>query len=284
MLFLNHFRKILNDARTSFSDWNKALNACNELCSAAERIINITTETQTKTNETAEWSTKLLSQCYLLRDKIKFFTNLPGLPIDITLGDIAKLSSKEPKNSIQNQASIRAKATLTLIEKLAAQAFSLAQMDMGFLLDESSHLMTIGFNVDNQKPDSSRYDLLSSEIRLGSFVAIAQGQAEQESWFALGRLLVSSGRERILISWSGSMFEFLMPLLVMPTYPGTLLDQTYHAVVKQQIAYGKQRGVPWGVSESCFNAIDTNFNYLYRAFGVPGLGLNLAYQPIVKKK
>jgi cyclic beta-1,2-glucan synthetase len=160
-----------------------------------------------------------------------------------------------------------------LVETLAHQAFSLAQMDMSFLYDEASHLMTIGFNVDEQRRDASSYDLLSSEARLGIFVAIAQGQVLQESWFALGRLLVSSGREPILISWSGSMFEYLMPLLVMPTYPGTLLDQTYHAAVKQQIAYGKQRGVPWGVSESGYNAVDTQYNYLYRAFGVPGLGL-----------
>ncbi len=272
LLPLNHFQQVLTDARSSFTDWSKALNCCNELCAAAEKIILITAD-DAKVNEISEWSNKLLLQCHTLRDEIKCLASLPGLATNVTLRDIANLPSTDAVNPAQSKASAQAKATITLIDKLATQAFSLAQMDMHFLLDETSHLMTIGFNVDKQKRDSGSYDLLSSEARLGSFVAIAQGQAEQESWFALGRLLVSSGRERILVSWSGSMFEFLMPLLVMPTYPGTLLDQTYRAAVKQQIAYGKQRGVPWGVSESCFNAVDTNFNYLYRAFGVPGLGL-----------
>ena len=104
-------------------------------------------------------------------------------------------------------------------------------------------------------------------------MAIAQGQIPQESWFALGRLLAGVGGEPVLISWSGSMFEYLMPLLVMPTYDNTLLDQTCKTAVKRQIEYGKLRGVPWGISESGYNAIDVHLNYQYRAFGVPGLGL-----------
>ena len=104
-------------------------------------------------------------------------------------------------------------------------------------------------------------------------MAIAQGQLPQESWFALGRLLTTAGGEPILLSWSGSMFEYLMPLLVMPTYENTLLDQTCKAAVARQIEYGKKRGVPWGISESGYNAIDVHLNYQYRAFGVPGLGL-----------
>src|SRR5207253_1438470 len=119
----------------------------------------------------------------------------------------------------------------------------------------------------------SFYDLLASEARLASFVAIAQGQVGQEHWFALGRLLTTTGGAPTLLSWSGSMFEYLMPLLVMPTYENTLLDRTYRAAVRRQINYGKQRGVPWGISESGFNTIDAHMNYQYRAFGVPGLGL-----------
>src|SRR5262249_8749693 len=95
----------------------------------------------------------------------------------------------------------------------------------------------------------------------------------QESWFALGRAQRKAGSEPTLVSWSGSMFEYLMPLLVMPTYDNTLLDQTYRASVRRQISYGAQRGVPWGVSESGYNPFDTNLNYQYRAFGVPGLGI-----------
>ena len=125
----------------------------------------------------------------------------------------------------------------------------------------------------NSRRDASYYDLLASEARLSSFVAIAQGQLPQESWFALGRLLTNAGGEPTLLSWSGSMFEYLMPLLVMPTYDNTLLDETYKAAVHGQIEYGKRRGVPWGISESGYNTTDVHLNYQYRAFGVPGLGL-----------
>ena len=130
----------------------------------------------------------------------------------------------------------------------------------------------IGYNVSEHRRESSFYDLLASEARLGYFVAIAQGQLSQESWFALGRLLANTGGEPVLVSWSGSMFEYLMPLLVMPTYENTLLDRSYRGAVERQIQYGKKRGVPWGISESCYNAIDARLNYQYRAFGVPGLG------------
>ncbi|MEJ7592261.1 MAG: glucoamylase family protein [Planctomycetaceae bacterium] len=116
-------------------------------------------------------------------------------------------------------------------------------------------------------------DLLASEARLASFVLIAQGHFSQEHWFALGRLLTTAGGAPALLSWSGSMFEYLMPMLVMPTYEGTLLDQTCRAVVRRQINYGRQRGVPWGISESGYNMVDRGLNYQYRAFGVPGLGL-----------
>ncbi len=146
-------------------------------------------------------------------------------------------------------------------------------MEYDFLFDKARHLLAIGYNVGERRRDSSYYDLLASEARLCSFVAIAQGQLPQESWFALGRLLTTAGGEPVLLSWSGSMFEYLMPLLVMPTYENTLLDQTYKAAVERQIEYGRTRGVPWGISESGYNTIDVHLNYQYRAFGVPGLGL-----------
>ncbi len=166
-----------------------------------------------------------------------------------------------------------AKERIATIEGLALQCSIFAQMDYDFLFDEKRHLLAIGYNVGEHRRDASYYDLLASEARFASFVAIAQGQLPQESWFALGRLLTIAGGEPILLSWSGSMFEYLMPLLVMPTYPSTLLDQTYQAVVARQIEYGKKRGVPWGISECGYNAIDVHLNYQYRAFGVPGLGL-----------
>jgi cyclic beta-1,2-glucan synthetase len=164
-------------------------------------------------------------------------------------------------------------AHATALHDLAARAAALAEMDYGFLYDASRKLLAIGYNVDEHRRDAGYYDLLASEARLCSFVAIAQGRLPQESWFALGRLLTTVGGEPVLLSWSGSMFEYLMPLLLMPGYPGTLLDQTVQAAVQRQIDYGRQRGVPWGISESGYHATDAALNYQYRAFGVPGLGL-----------
>ena len=134
-------------------------------------------------------------------------------------------------------------------------------------------MFAIGYNVSERRLDASFYDLLASEARLSSFVVIAQGKFGQEHWFSLGRLLTRAGRVPALLSWSGSMFEYLMPLLVMPNYGNTLLDRTYHAVVRRQIEYGGLRGVPWGISESGYNSFDQHKTYQYRAFGVPGLGL-----------
>jgi cyclic beta-1,2-glucan synthetase len=166
-----------------------------------------------------------------------------------------------------------AKERMELIESMISQSGEFAHMEYSFLYNNSSHLQSIGYNVEDRLRDSSYYDLLASESRLSSFVAIAQNQLPQESWFALGRLLTTINGEPILLSWSGSMFEYLMPLLVMPSYENSLLDQTCRAAVLRQIEYGKQRGVPWGISESGYNMVDVQLNYQYRAFGVPGLGL-----------
>ena len=170
------------------------------------------------------------------------------------------------------EAARRGKEVLLTLERLALKCFNLSVIDYDFLYDSSQNLLTIGYNADEQRRDNSYYDLLASEARLTTFIAIAQGKLPQESWFSLGRQLTNLGSAPILLSWSGSMFEYLMPLLVMPTYENTLLDQTYKAVVQKQIDYGKKRGVPWGVSESGYNMVDAQLNYQYRAFGIPGLG------------
>jgi len=161
-------------------------------------------------------------------------------------------------------------ATLT---RLSDSVAHLADMDFRFLYDKHRDLFVIGYNADDRKLDNGYYDLLASEVRLTTFVAIAQGQIPQEGWFTLGRLLTSYGGTPVLLSWSGSMFEYLMPLLVMPNYEGALLDQTCRAAVTLQIEYGNHLGIPWGISESGYNTLDGHFNYQYRAFGVPGLGL-----------
>ncbi|MEI7685428.1 MAG: glucoamylase family protein, partial [Planctomycetota bacterium] len=166
-----------------------------------------------------------------------------------------------------------AAARIAALQRSAQNCQEYADMDFLFLFDKSRDLFSIGFNVSDNRLDNSFYDLLASEARLGSFVVIAQDQIGQEHWFALGRLLTSTGGATALVSWSGSMFEYLMPMLVMPSYENTLLDQTCRAAVRRQINYGRQRGVPWGISESGYNTIDLHSNYQYRAFGVPGLGL-----------
>ncbi len=148
-----------------------------------------------------------------------------------------------------------------------------AHTDFAMLFDESRLLFSIGFNAAEGRLDDSYYDMLASECRLASFLAIAKGETPQEHWFRLGRAITRTEGGTALVSWSASMFEYLMPLLVMKTWPSTLLDRTYHSVVRRQIQYGRQRGVPWGVSESAFNAKDVELTYQYQAFGVPGLGL-----------
>ena len=120
----------------------------------------------------------------------------------------------------------------------------------------------------------SHYDLLASEARIASLVAIAKGDAPQEHWFRMARPRTAvSSSKRVLLSWSGSMFEYLMPLLVTKSFEGTLLAETYVSVIERQMAYGTDHAVPWGVSESAFNVMDLAMTYQYRAFGVPGLGL-----------
>jgi len=142
-----------------------------------------------------------------------------------------------------------------------------------FCLMKSERCSFIGYNVTDGRRDNSYYDLLASEARVASFIAIAKGDVPQEHWFHLGRAFTQVDGGRALISWTATMFEYLMPLLVMRSYPGTLLDQTHSAVVRRQIEYGRERGVPWGVSESAYNARDLQLNYQYGPFGIPGLGL-----------
>ena len=147
------------------------------------------------------------------------------------------------------------------------------RMDFRFLFDEKRKLFVIGYNVNDNRLDNSYYDLLASESRLASFVAIAKGDVPQEHWFRLGRQMAPVRSGRALIAWTATMFEYLMPVLVMKRYDETLLEQTYASVVRRQIEYGTEKGVPWGVSEAGYNARDLNMNYQYGPFGVPGLGL-----------
>jgi hypothetical protein len=253
------------------------------------------------------WASALAQQCRRALDDLVFlapwillpiseekFAEISGIKGIPTLRELASLDAgllpaieahpdseaipgdREHSGNIRQlitETSRRAGERIDAIEHLALQSGRFANIEYDFLFNKASHLLTIGYNITEHRRDSSYYDLLASEARLCSYVAIAQGLLPQESWFALGRLLTTAGGQPALLSWSGSMFEYLMPLLVMPTYDNTLLDQSCRAAVRRQIEYGKKRGVPWGISESGYNAIDVLLNYQYRAFGVPGLGL-----------
>ena len=147
------------------------------------------------------------------------------------------------------------------------------QINMAFLYDQSRRLFTIGYDASEGRRDGAYYDLLASESRLGSFIAIARGDVPFEHWFSLSRPYRALGRRRVLLSWAGTMFEYLMPLLFQDSLANTLLEDAARAAVAAQINYARQHRVPWGISESAFADMDLNRIYQYRAFGVPGLGL-----------
>ncbi|MFH0784397.1 MAG: glucoamylase family protein [Pseudomonadota bacterium] len=174
--------------------------------------------------------------------------------------------------------------TLAVAERLVdgIQALS-AEVDMRFLYDPKRKLFAIGYNVSTNRLDGSSYDLLASESRLGSFTAIARGDVPMEHWFSLNRPYGAIGRKRVLLSWTGTMFEYLMPLLFQHSYPHSLLDKAARDAVAVQIAYGRAHDVPWGISESALADLDLNKTYQYKAFGVPALGLKrgMDEQPVI---
>lgn len=161
----------------------------------------------------------------------------------------------------------RAEAALALIRQMDDE------MEMSFLYDPQRKLFSIGYNVSDQRLDRSYYDLLASECRLGSFLAIARGDVPTDHWWALGRPFGFAYLRRPLLSWTGTMFEYLMPLLLTRNYTNSLLDQSCKTAVVCQIKYARQRGIPWGISESAFSALDGRQVYQYQAFGIPALAL-----------
>ncbi len=300
---LVQFQKRLEAANQSLSQLTAISCLLETLSKSAGEIAN--SIDATAFSEAAWWAQRLCDQCSdaltelnflipwisLLSEAIEpdLLESLETVPTMRQLAELEnvielkmRLSTSQPQavaeslNHLQpllKESSNRANARIGALNELALRANEFAQVEYGFLFDEARLLFAIGYNVSENRLDQSYYDLLASEARFCNFIAIAQGQLPQESWFALGRLLTTSGGNPVLFSWGGSMFEYLMPLLVMPTYEHTLLDQTYHAAVRRQIEYGHERGVPWGISESGYSLVDAHLNYQYRSFGVPGLGL-----------
>ncbi len=158
----------------------------------------------------------------------------------------------------------------TLIKRIEELAY---ETKFNYLYVESKHLFSIGYNIEDDKLTNSYYDLLSSESRQTSFIAIARGEVPVKHWFKLGRNITLSDGYKGMVSWSGTMFEYFMPILIMKSYKNTLLDETYSFALRSQKKYGHERSLPWGVSESGFYSFDVNNEYQYKAIGVPWLGL-----------
>jgi cyclic beta-1,2-glucan synthetase len=154
-----------------------------------------------------------------------------------------------------------------------------AAMHMGFLYDKPRRLFAVGYAVGGPLEFTSHYDLLASECRLASLVAIAKGDVPVEHWFALGRTRSPADDGPALLSWSGTMFEYLMPVLFVRSFPGSLLDRACQQAVEKQIEYGRAENLPWGISESAFSSLDIHQVYQYRAFGVPALALKRETEP-----
>ncbi|MFZ0245515.1 MAG: glucoamylase family protein, partial [Candidatus Binatus sp.] len=222
-------------------------------------------------------------------DSIPTLGDLPDLydevgclkrPIDERPADANAGAIGTPPGSIDStlDAFARARDAAKSLERrltdLAATAGKMLDaMKFDFLFDPARQLLSIGYRVTDGSLDPNCYDLLASEARLASFVAIAKGEVPVRHWFRLGRAMTPVDRGSALISWSGSMFEYLMPSLVMRAPPGSLLEQTNRLIVRRQMKYGAELGMPWGISESAYNARDLELTYQYSNFGVPGLGL-----------
>ena len=250
----NAMRATLKEAPTSLPEWVRWLQ---ELEVHAETLLDIARALDNDSDgesrsEVLDWATRL-------RDGVRSHAR-----------DVEAAQSLHGLDSFQKVETVIGKRLSALA--LRAER-TVHQMDFRFLFDSSRKLFSIGYRVADGALDPSCYDLLASEARLGSFVAIAKGDVSPRHWFLLGRALTPVGRGAALVSWSGSMFEYLMPLLVMQQPARSLLDLTCRLVVARQIQYGAERTVPWGVSESAHNIRDVELTYQYSDFGVPGLGL-----------
>ncbi|HEY7499928.1 MAG TPA: glucoamylase family protein [Vicinamibacterales bacterium] len=239
-----------------------------------ERAATVVSARQVDLEELTGWITRL--EAAGMRDISARVPSLTGL-VEVcnrALSEVGDHQRSGEAYAAIDGARRRAEEMIERAERIAALADDLIEeTEFGFLFNAERQLFSIGFSVTDGRLDNSYYDILASEARLASFMAIATGVLSHEHWFKLGRSLTPAGNKRALLSWSASMFEYLMPLLVMRGYPGTLLDETYIAVVQRQMQYAAKHGVPWGISESAYNAQDLDKNYQYRAFGVPGLGL-----------
>jgi cyclic beta-1,2-glucan synthetase len=189
-------------------------------------------------------------------------------------GDLVQRQWIETLVTAMNSSAGAAKDLIQRFERVGQRAEEFAVgMDFRFLFNAQRRLFSIGYNVEEGRLDRSHYDMLCSEARLASYLAIAKGDAEASHWFRLGRHATISAGKFTLLSWGGTMFEYLMPPLFQKQYEGSLLTQSCRVAVLRQQEHGRQNNIPWGISESAFGALAINSDYHYRSFGVPGLGL-----------
>ncbi len=263
------------DASTAtIADWSASLERLSSDAAAIARGTSSATATEGDgVDELTTWATAALATADSHRRDLALVGTLDGVGAHFTLAELADQDAADRAAAGEPcQASVA--ALVRRLHALADEAQRLVEaMDFRFLFDPVRELFSIGFRVREGALDPSYYDLLASEARLTSFVAIAKGDVEPDHWFRLGRALTPVGRGSALISWSGSMFEYLMPSLVMRAPAGSLLEQTSRLVVARQIRYASDLGVPWGISESGYNARDLMQAYQYSGFGVPGLAL-----------
>ena len=218
--------------------------------------------------------TEILEQAEAVADIALTLATADGAEDLAVLADglVATVRSHLHDHRVLDEATGRERLFNRLADLAERTAGLAAAMNFTFLMDPDNKLLSVGYRLDDAALDQSHYDLLASEARLASFVGIAKGDLPASHWFHLGRSMTPIGADGALISWSGSMFEYLMPLLVMHSPPGSILDTTYRAVVRRHVEYGNERQIPWGISEAAYSARDVDLIYQYRAFGVPGLG------------
>ncbi len=296
------FKELLENGEVNAISWAKALS------DYSEKAVNMTDEKNIWNRKTlsmvrmyAQEVDKMMPYISLVKDR----------PVDLNFDDVMSILNEMPSpNSLENynqsilmvlenlrnateedaltahkewlgtfeakvmESSAFAKTYLEETKQLMERLEWLSDnTKFNVLYSEKRHLFSIGFNLEDNRLTNSFYDLLASESRQASYIAIARGEVPSKHWYMLGRSMTVVDRFKGLISWSGTMFEYLMPLLIMKTYKNTLLDETYSFVIKSQMKYGKQRNMPWGTSESVYNLLDSHLDYQYKAIGVPWLGL-----------
>jgi cyclic beta-1,2-glucan synthetase len=208
-----------------------------------------------------------LSEWLNINEEIGFDQTHKGQTLNIAFSEeIAPGPSKLLRKKIRAATQVKIRSLMERCEKL------IQETNFKPLYDHKAKLFSLGYHAERRERDEVLYDLMASEARQASYIAIALGQVSVSHWHALGRTMAKVGKRPVLLSWSGTMFEYLMPSLFLRSYRNTLWESTYKAVVNRQIDYGKQREVPFGISESGYYAFDFQMNYQYRAFGVPGLG------------